>query len=48
VTTAVNDMDEDAVLARNRRRALRTVVLLALVALGFYVGIFLIVSWRHP
>ena len=35
-------------LARNRRRALRTVALLTLVALAFYVGIFLIVSWRHP
>lgn len=39
---------EDAALAKNRRRALRTVLLLALVALAFYVGIFLIVSWRHP
>jgi hypothetical protein len=48
MTAAVNDMDEDAVLARNRRRALRTVVFLAVVALAFYVGIFLIVSWRHP
>ncbi|HEV7165251.1 MAG: hypothetical protein ACHQAZ_05840 [Gammaproteobacteria bacterium] len=39
---------EDEILAKNRRRALRTVVLLGLVALAFYVGIFLIVSWRHP
>ena len=42
------DMQDEAQLARNRRRALRTVALLALVALAFYVGIFLIVSWRHP
>lgn len=42
------DMKEDAALAKNRRRALRTVVLLAFVALAFYVGIFLIVGWRHP
>jgi hypothetical protein len=48
MTAAVNGMDEDAMLARNRRRALRTVVFLAVVALAFYVGIFLIVSWRHP
>lgn len=39
---------EDEMLAKNRRRALRTVVLLAFVAMAFYVGIFLIVSWRHP
>ena len=48
MTAAVNGMDEGAMLARNRRRALRTVVFLAAVALAFYVGIFLIVSWRHP
>ncbi len=42
------EMQDEAQLAKNRRRALRTVVLLAVVALAFYVGIFLIVSWRHP
>ena len=46
--TAVADMQDEAQLAKNRRRALRTVALLALVALAFYVGIFLIVGWRHP
>jgi len=44
---AVAEMD-DATLAKRRRRAMRTVVLLALVAMAFYVGIFFIVSWRHP
>ncbi|MGE5624893.1 MAG: hypothetical protein ACM3ZT_05020 [Bacillota bacterium] len=33
---------------RGRRGALRTALVLALVALAFYVGIFLIVAWRHP
>ncbi len=42
------EMQDDATLAKNRRRALRTVVILAVVALAFYVGIFLIVGWRHP
>jgi hypothetical protein len=34
--------------ARDRRRAVRTAVIMGLVALAFYVGIFFIVSWRHP
>ncbi len=34
--------------SRGRRGALRTALILALVALAFYVGIFLIVAWRHP
>ena len=44
----MSEMQDDATLAKSRRRALRTVVILALVALAFYVGIFLIVGWRHP
>ena len=44
----MSEMQDDATLAKKRRRALRTVVILALVALAFYVGIFLIVGWRHP
>ena len=39
---------DELTLAKSRRRALRTAALLAAVALAFYVGIFLIVSWRHP
>ena len=31
-----------------RRRTLRTALLLGLLALAFYVGIFFIVKWRHP
>ena len=31
-----------------RRRALRTAVLLGVLALVFYVGIFFLVKWRHP
>jgi len=31
-----------------RRRALRTALFLAVLALLFYVGIFFIVKWRHP
>ena len=46
--TAVAGTEDDAQLAKNRRRALRTVALLAVLALAFYVGIFLIVGWRHP
>ena len=30
------------------RRALRTALILALVALAFYAAIFLVVGWRHP
>jgi len=39
---------DDAGQGANRRRAMRTAVLLAIVALAFYVGIFLLVKWRHP
>jgi hypothetical protein len=46
--TAVAEMQDEAQLAKNRRRAMRTAAILALVALAFYVGIFLIVSRRHP
>ena len=42
------EMQDEAELAKYRRRALRTVIILAVVALAFYVGIFLIVGWRHP
>lgn len=31
-----------------RRRALRTALFLAALALLFYVGIFFLVKWRHP
>jgi hypothetical protein len=30
------------------RKAMRNAVLLGLVALAFYVGIFFLVKWRHP
>lgn len=46
--TALADMQDGEGRARGRRRALRTALILALVALVFYVGIFLIVSWRRP
>jgi len=42
------ETNDEVMLARNRRRAWRTAAILAAVALAFYVGIFLIVSWRHP
>lgn len=42
------DMQDEAMLVKNRRRALRTAALLAVVAVAFYVAIFLIVRWRHP
>ena len=42
------ETNDDVTLAKNRRRALRTAAIMAVVALAFYVGIFLIVSWRHP
>ncbi|HLW73903.1 MAG TPA: hypothetical protein VKT74_02440 [Gammaproteobacteria bacterium] len=42
------DTEDGNARARGRRGALRTALILALVALAFYVGIFLIVSWRHP
>jgi|GEM_PF-1886616 len=44
--TAAADMNDQA--PRGQRRALRTALILAAVALAFYVGIFLIVRWRHP
>ena len=34
--------------SRNRRRALLTALILAAVALMFYVGVFILVSRRHP
>ena len=45
---ALADTQDGEGRARGRRAALRTALILALVALAFYVGIFLIVSWRHP
>jgi hypothetical protein len=30
------------------KKALRNAVLLGLLALVFYVGIFFLVKWRHP
>lgn len=30
------------------RKAMRNAVLLGLLALAFYVGIFFLVKWRHP
>ena len=30
------------------KKAVRNAVLLGLLALAFYVGIFLLVKWRHP
>lgn len=33
---------------QGHKRALRTALILALVALAFYAGIFLLVGWRHP
>jgi hypothetical protein len=30
------------------KKALRNAALLGLLALAFYVGIFLLVKWRHP
>ena len=30
------------------KKALRNAVLLGLLALAFYVGIFFLVKWRHP
>lgn len=44
----MKESKDEAVPVANRRRALRTAVLLAIVALAFYVGIFLLVKWRHP
>ena len=39
---------DEVALAKGRRRAILTAVVLGLVALFFYVGIFLLVKWRHP
>jgi hypothetical protein len=33
---------------KGAKKAMRTAVLLGLLALVFYVGIFLLVKWRHP
>ena len=44
----MTESKDEKVPAANRRRAIRTAVLLAVVALAFYVGIFLLVKWRHP
>lgn len=30
------------------KKAMRNAVLLGLLALAFYVGIFILVKWRHP
>ena len=38
---------DDAAAAKKRRRVIVTAVILALVAVGFYVSIFLAVSSRH-
>ena len=44
----MTESKEQRAPAASRRRAVRTAVLLAIVALVFYVGIFLLVKWRHP
>lgn len=44
----MTESKDETVTAASRRRAMRTAVLLAIVALAFYVGIFLLVKWRHP
>ncbi|MGH8371698.1 MAG: hypothetical protein ACRETO_03075 [Gammaproteobacteria bacterium] len=31
----------------NRRRARRTALILGVLALAFYIGIFCLVHWRH-
>ena len=46
--TALADADNEGGQGRGKRAALRNAVILALVALAFYAGIFLIVGWRHP
>lgn len=48
MATPVSETDGPVTDGRQRRGALRTALILALVALGFYVAIFLVVSWRHP
>ena len=35
-------------MTSRRKRVLLTTAVLTAVALAFYVGIFLLVSWRHP
>lgn len=44
----MTESKDETVPAASRRRAIRTAVLLAIVAVAFYVGIFLLVKWRHP
>jgi len=44
---AVVAMDKEG-MTPGRKKALRNAAILALVALAFYAGIFLLVSWRHP
>jgi hypothetical protein len=43
-----NTAPDQKVPAANRRRAMLTAAVLGLVALGFYVGIFFLVHYRHP
>ncbi|MDE2196649.1 MAG: hypothetical protein KGJ56_05625 [Gammaproteobacteria bacterium] len=38
---------ERETLPQRRRRALRTAVIVALVALAFYVGFFFVMHWKH-
>ncbi len=33
---------------QRQRRAMRTAIIAALVALTFYVGFFLFMHWKHP
>jgi hypothetical protein len=40
-------VENDSELARNRRRARRTALIFAIVALFFYAAIFCFVHWRH-
>lgn len=42
------ETQDEAQLAKSRRRAMRTAAILAVVAVAFYVAIFFIVSRRHP
>ncbi|HVC37999.1 MAG TPA: hypothetical protein VNF46_06305 [Gammaproteobacteria bacterium] len=34
-------------LEQRRRRAVRTAIIAALVAIGFYVGFFVFMRWTH-
>jgi len=40
-------MDKEG-MTPGRKRALHNAALLGLLALAFYVGIFVLVKWRHP